>query len=277
MLPEKMKFEYIVRDLDIDKAAFLRELANTQPPSKKYVILFTARSGSTWLTDVLSKTKVLGSPEEFINPDFVLGVARSLNAKEPAPFLELLKCRKRSPNGVFGMEARHVDIELLGEEIFFKIFGPGTVFFNLWRENIVAQAVSLYRAVNSGRYHSTDAAVPGVPPYDADQINKWLVHLQLQENANINILRKRGIIFDNLRYETMVKNREATLELFFSRLNINNKSETINALVANELQKVGDYWNEETEQRFRAERAESIAKFEASRLVRELSPKDISV
>ncbi|SHE46748.1 Stf0 sulphotransferase [Acidocella aminolytica 101 = DSM 11237] len=175
------------------------------------------------------------------------------------------------------MEARHVDIELLGEEIFFKIFGPGTVFFNLWRENIVAQAVSLYRAVNSGRYHSTDAAVPGVPPYDADQINKWLVHLQLQENANINILRKRGIIFDNLRYETMVKNREATLELFFSRLNINNKSETINALVANELQKVGDYWNEETEQRFRAERAESIAKFEASRLVRELSPKDISV
>ncbi|MBU6426182.1 MAG: hypothetical protein KGQ69_07595, partial [Rhodospirillales bacterium] len=204
-----------VRNLIVDKGAFIRELAATEPPSHKYVIMFTARSGSTWLTNVLSSTKLLGTPEEFINPDFVLGVARSLNAKEAAPFLELLKCRRKSPNGVFGIEARHVDIELLGEEAFFKTFGAETIFFNLWRENIIAQAISLYRAVNSGRYHSTDNAVSSVPPYDADQIDKWLVHLHLQENANIKILRKRGIAFDNLRYETIVKNRDATIAHFF--------------------------------------------------------------
>ena len=90
--------------------------------------MFTARSGSTWLTNVLSGTKLLGSPEEFINPDFVLDVARSLNAKEAIPFLELLRCRRKSPNGVFGIEARHVDIELIGEEAFFKIFGSEAIF-----------------------------------------------------------------------------------------------------------------------------------------------------
>ncbi len=277
MLPEHMKFENIVRDLNVDKDAFLRELADTQPPRQKYVIMFTARSGSTWLTNVLSGTKLLGSPEEFINPDFVLGVARSLNAKEAAPFLEMLQCRRKSPNGVFGMEARHIDIELLGEEVFFRTFGAETVFFNLWRENIIAQAISLYRAVNSGRYHSTDNAVSGVPPYDADQINRWLVHLHLQENANINLLRKRGILFDNLRYETMVKKREATIELFFNRLGSKSSQEVCESSVVDELQKVGDQWNEETEQRFRIERAESIAEFEASRLVRKLSPEDIAI
>ncbi|MGE4481626.1 MAG: Stf0 family sulfotransferase [Acidocella sp.] len=266
-----------MRDLSVDKGAFIRELAATNPPSRKYIIMFTARSGSTWLTNVLSGTKLLGTPEEFINPDFVLGVARSLNTKEPAPFLELLQCRRKSPNGVFGMEVRHIDIELFGEDVFFKTFGENTVFFNLWRENIVAQAVSLYRAVSSGRYHSTDNAAPTVPPYDADHINRWLMHLHLQENANIKLLGKRGIIFDNLRYETMVKNRETTLELFFDRLGLKDQQKEIETLIATELQKVGDCWNDETEQRFRAERASSIAEFEDSRLVRKLPPKDIAI
>lgn len=277
MLPENLKFANIVRDLDVDKAAFLRELADNPSPAHKYVITFTARSGSTWLTAVLAATKLLGNPEEYINPDFVLGVARALNAKEAGGFLALLQCRRKTPNGVFGMEARHIDIELLGETEFFRAFGPDTVYFNLWRENIIAQAVSLYRAVSSGRYHSTEGGAPAMPPYDAEQITKWLVHLHLQENANIKLLRKRGLTFSNLRYETMVKKRQAVVRHFFDRLGLGDVQGLPEPPAADELQKIGDHWNDEVEQRYRAEQAEAVARFEATRLVREFKEEDIAV
>ena len=103
------------------------------------------------------------------------------------------------------------------------------------------------------------------------------MHLHLQENANIKLLHKRAIHFSNLRYETMVKNRDATVAHFFNRLGITRTLETNDSPVVDELQKVGDQWNEETERRFRTERSESVAEFEASRLIHQLRPEDIAI
>ncbi len=277
MLPENLKFANIVHDLTVDKAAFLRALADNPPPAHKYVITFTARSGSTWLTAVLAATRQLGNPEEYINPDFVRDVARGLNANEARAFLSILQCCNKTQNGVFGMEARHIDIELLGETEFFSSFNEATVYFNLWRENIVAQAVSLYRAVSSGRYHSTENGAPSTPLYDAEKITEWLAHIHAQENDNIKLLRTWGRTFSNLRYETMVKNRQAVVQHFFDRLGLGDVQKLPEPPASDEIQKIGDHWNVEVEQRYRAEQAEAIARFESTRLVREFKEEDIAV
>jgi hypothetical protein len=69
------RFDNIVRDLTVDDARRAAEMQRLSPADKCYRIFFTARSGSSWLTSVLSATNRLGFPEEFLNPNFVRSVA----------------------------------------------------------------------------------------------------------------------------------------------------------------------------------------------------------
>ncbi len=270
---DDMRFENILRDIVVNENAFRHELENSSPSTRDYVVFFVARSGSSWLTTLLSGTDLLGNPEEYINPEFVRDVAVSLNSREQGPFLNMLKRRRKSKNGVFGIEVREVDVSLFGEESFFQEFGPGTCFFNLWRENIVAQAISLYRAVASGRFHSNDGNDKASPPsYDAPAIQHWLRHLVATENANLSLLYRRRLSFQSLCYETMVKDRLGTLKLFMERLGVAADPHQFAAPAQGELQKIADIWSEEAEQRFRAENVAYLQDMEASRLIRQPNP-----
>jgi LPS sulfotransferase NodH len=264
-----LNFLNIVKDLEINEAAWLWDEMKLTMPEKLYVIIFTARSGSSWLTNVLSETRQLGFPEEYINPNFVRGVAGAVNATVPEKFLGGLQRRRKSPNGVFGIEAREVDVKLFGADSFFRAFGNGTVFFNLWRENLVAQAVSLFRAVETQHFHAKQGEETAQPPgYNAEAVGKWLIHLASQENANVNMLAQRRLPFINLCYEQMVANREQTLRLFARALGIELTAETLAAKAKEPLRKIGDDWNDDTERRFRTEAEAMVAKIEADRQIK---------
>jgi LPS sulfotransferase NodH len=268
---EEMRFVHIVRDLAVDDYGFRHAMEVNAPAERSYVIVFTARSGSTWLTKLLSSTGVLGYPEEYINPDFVRDVAKFLNCREPAGFLESLKRRRKTTNGIFGIEAREVDIRLFGENEFFQAFRPDTIFFNLWRQNIVAQAISLYRAVATQRFHSNDETGSRPPPdYDAAAIQNWLSHVAAEENDNLEMLRRHHLDFRNLCYETIVADRNATLRFFTAIMGLDIDASEFLAPGKDELQKIGDDWNLEAERQFRAEHAGFLNRIEAGRLVRKL-------
>ncbi|WP_298286483.1 Stf0 family sulfotransferase [Acidocella sp.] len=263
---ETQRFGALVEGLEVCEADYFANTAGTAPPVRAYVIFFSARSGSTWLTSVLSATERLGFPDEYLNPAFIREVAEFLNATEPGRFLEALRRRRQTENGVFGMETRAVDVGLFGEAAFFAAFGPETVFFYLWRENIVAQAISLYRAVATGRYHSTDEAGAAAPDYDDEAILEWMAHLAEQENDNLRMLRRHGRAFEVLRYETMVRDREGTVAGIGRALGV---SAEIGARPEpGEMRKIGDEWNAAAERRLRAERGAEIARIEAGRLAR---------
>ncbi|HTC09285.1 MAG TPA: hypothetical protein VK726_10960 [Acetobacteraceae bacterium] len=74
------------------------------------------------------------------------------------------------------MELRAIDVAPFGDGEFFAAFDADPVAFTLWRDNIVAQRISLYRAVATQRHHSTDALRPP-PAYDAAQITEWMRHI----------------------------------------------------------------------------------------------------
>jgi LPS sulfotransferase NodH len=266
---DSLRFDHLVRDLEVDEMAFAREIQLSQPPSRTYVIVFTPRSGSSWLTNILAATGQLGDPQEFINPDFVRDVAKSVNARAPAALLQILQRRLKSSNGVFGMEVRAVDVMLLGEPVFLQNFGPATIFFNLWRENIVAQAISLYRAIATQRFHSSDAAGSTQPPaYDGAKIQNWLSHIADTETSNLAMLRRIRRSFITISYEEIVKDRDRTLKFFADTLRVTLSGATRPA--SGELTKIADDWNDAAEQRFRAEYADWLAGIEALREMKSL-------
>jgi LPS sulfotransferase NodH len=264
---EHMRFENVVRDLAVDDAARLAEAQRLSLAEHCYLIFFSARSGSSWLTSLLSATKRLGFPEEYLNPEFVRSVAGALNARTPATVLDMLRRRKRTPNGIFGMEVRAVDITLFDEALFFETFGPQTIIFNLWRDNIVSQGISLYRAVSTGHYHSTDAGPPTRPPYDADGIKRWITHLLNTENTNLEMLAKWGRPARFLRYEDIMRDPETTLRQFAEALEVDLSVDAL-GIAGPQHEKIGDDWNRDTETRFRHEEAGLVADVESRRLIR---------
>lgn len=266
---DALRFGNIVRDLQVDEAAFRRNIKCLAPAERTYVIFFTARSGSSWLTSALSATDQLGYPEEYLNPEFVRDVARSQNARDPAGLLQMLMRTRKSPNGVFGIEVRHIDVELLNEDVFFGTFDAKTIFFNLWRGNIIAQGISLFRAVATQRYHSNSNGGTEVPPaYDAEAIARWIHHVASTENANIRMLERHGCPAIMLQYEDIIGDSAAAVALFARALNISLSLPEPGISSPEELTKIGDGWNVEVEQRFRRERVEFIAVIEAQRLLR---------
>ena len=79
-------FAALVQGLVVDEAAFRRDMAQLVPADRCYVVLFTARSGSTWLTSVLSATQKLGYPEEHLNHAWVRNTAQAQDSCDPGLF-----------------------------------------------------------------------------------------------------------------------------------------------------------------------------------------------
>ncbi len=261
-------FERLTRDIAVDEAGCAYFERTLPPAQRRYVVFFTPRSGSTWLTEVLASTGRLGSPEEFINPDFVPDIARFLNAKEPGRYLDALLRRRKSPNGVFGMEAMASFVDFIGFDCFCRFFQAEAVFFHLWRENLVAQAVSLYRAVETGHFHSNGGTRALRPGYDADGLERWMSHIAGIENDNVRMLRRLGVPARLLCYEDLVGDRRRVAELFAHALAVPFAAGAFDAAGAGDLVKIGDDWNLESEARFRRERPAVVRRFEAGRLIK---------
>ena len=63
-------------------------------PINEYTVCITPRSGSSWLTEILSKTKILGSPEEWLNPGNLPGIIQ--NRYPCLDVIEYFDCIKRT-------------------------------------------------------------------------------------------------------------------------------------------------------------------------------------
>jgi LPS sulfotransferase NodH len=261
------RFANLVKGLEVDKGAFTSEMREKISAHTNYVILFTARSGSTWLTSILSATRLLGYPREYINPAFVRGIATATNSRDASGIIAILRRRRKTRNGVFGIEITSPQLQLYGEEEFFKGFEQPPIFFFLWRDNIVAQGISLYRAVNTKRFHSSDPPTPP-PSYDVEEIARWIRQVAHVENRNCLLLRRRGIRPRWIRYEDIILSRSKTINLFAKVLDVRILPRRWKNASPQELQKIGDGWNHDAEERFRADQPDFIATIEENRRVK---------
>src|ERR1700722_2503668 len=139
---DELRFSNIVKDLVVDPRIAARAIGTSRAADGCFLVFFTPRSGSSWLTKIVSATNSLGYLEEYINPEFMLDTAARMHSTYQATLLAMLKRWAKTDNGIFSMEVRAIDIELFDEAEFFAAFGAGTVIFFLWRDNIVAQGIS---------------------------------------------------------------------------------------------------------------------------------------
>lgn len=153
-----------------------------------YIICYAPRSGSTHLISLLQHTNILGKPSDFLNLDYVnletdaeqlyratggrdIGSACKLQAvRSVEDFLQSVAAATRTPNGVFGLKADLYQSSMLMRR---GLFGDARIswkYIYLTREDVLMQAISYYRAIQTGKWSSISSAEPRDCEFDEDGI-----------------------------------------------------------------------------------------------------------
>jgi LPS sulfotransferase NodH len=188
----------------------LEKLRRMPKAQKQLVIYFTPRSGSSWLTEVLSQTNRIGRANEVFNPGFIPNIAQACNATSLADYIDLVQ-RRLNTHGVFSFEITWHQLK--------AVFGNGDAFMEnfgtarpawLIRQDIVAQAVSLAKMVTTKVAHSTAAdaeqrqQADSTFTYDPALIRRWLLHILVAERGTETHFTEHGIKPLRLSYEGMM-------------------------------------------------------------------------
>lgn len=200
------------RPQDVDRERFERDM--TRPfPDKQYVMYFTPRSGSSWVTDIAQKTQRLSVPGEVFNPNFLPQMTQVCNATNMDEYCESLK-RRRNTDGVFGFQITYHQLAAVfrNEKDFLSRF-PGPLCFWLIRKDIVLQAVSLWKMQETQIAHAPQTTPEEIAErevllrYEGPAIRHWLMHIHNAELATEKMFARAGLRPLRMSYE---RNAEMT-------------------------------------------------------------------
>ena len=174
------------RDLTADPQRFAQDQLLPRA-ERSYGIMFTPRSGSSYLAEVLAQTGQLGQPGEVFNPDFVPKIATAYNASNVAQYCAMLWI-KRQKYGLIGFEITPDQMLACfsSERHFMTLCVPGHWLW-LIREDIVAQAVSSSRMIQTRIAHDRSAGLAELASadknfvYDAPTIRRRIATLRWRE------------------------------------------------------------------------------------------------
>jgi LPS sulfotransferase NodH len=234
---------------------------------RSYAILIMPRSGSTMLARTLLVSGLFGDPDEWFNYDPV-SVAANYGAEGPGntlySYVSHIQRTTSGANGVFGVQFSFEQLAFLKALVpLSHVVGPRACWFFLRRRNLVAQAISAWKATASGRYHSYQEALAEAP-YDADSIAQHARDLVKWERASFELFRKLGLRPIELYYEDVVDEGFAIAQ-FRNALQIYDAETDKPARETYPITKIATSENLRWEESFRSDRADILAGLESER------------
>jgi LPS sulfotransferase NodH len=210
------------KDIVIDPV--LRAKNRARPmPDRRYIIHFTPRSGSSWLTEVLAAARTLGRPNEWFNPSFIPNIANVVQAQTLDDYVHAVQ-RQGATCSLFGAEVTaHQALAVFGTYSSFHHYFADARDFWLIRKDIVLQAVSLYKMVSTGVSHRPSVSLETVQTsdirfeYDVREIEHWVRHIWVAEIENERYFNDHGRTPVRLCYEILTRHSAMQVQNFFAK------------------------------------------------------------
>jgi LPS sulfotransferase NodH len=178
-----------------------------------YFIAMTARSGSTMLCSLIEKLGYCGIPDEYLNPR---GPFQENHSKYGGAsfkeYLENIYNHVNSNCNMLGIKTAFLDF-YPAANYFSEEFNEFSKFIYLTRNNLYAQAVSLWSAEKSKLWHSFDGTRSTISSsqYNYDEISmclKQLINERVKWEAYFSLY---GIIPHRMTYEDLCSNQDSAL------------------------------------------------------------------
>lgn len=174
-------------------------------PRLGYFICSTPRCGSSLLCEALCLSGVAGVPTEYFDENTKAGFISAWCIDE-VDYLPNLLIRKTTPNGVFGCKAHfHQYHDRFGTDRF-PTFCKNMKYIWLSRRDIVRQAISYSKAVQTNQWASTHTCQNPKPTFDYDQIEKYRQQIEYEERMWNRFFVSHGIEPFHIHYEDFCDN-----------------------------------------------------------------------
>lgn len=209
-------------------------------------------------------------PDEFLNQDTNSEVVRRFATRTELNYLNAIETETATPNGVFSMELIWGHVELAEPDLLG--YYQDASFVYLRRKDILAQAISLLLATETGVFHNPSGASvssssqrPQVlvsPEKTFAAIRRWWGHLLNYECLTEVQFAIRGINPLRLYYEEITENPVDAVNRVLDHCNIDRQEA---AAPTSSYSPVRGEVNAELSRMFQASQAEFIRKMEAFR------------
>ena len=228
VLPVHSLFENLIIDENVH-----RRLIDIEDTEVVYIIAITPRSGSSYLASVMRKSKLMGTPGEFLPPVFMKNILQKIPARCPDEYLRNVLRKTQTKNKVSGLKTSWFQFQQ-----FLSALNDQTVFYKfkyiyLYRRDIVQQAVSLYKATESNMFHTniehssdTLQKVKNLE-YSYEKIKKWKKHIEQGELEWQNFFLANNIYPLRISYEEIDSNIDLCINSISTYLGVNNFNDNI--------------------------------------------------
>ncbi len=205
----------ILKNIEID----LNMEGYKAPYEEAYLIAITPRSGSTMLCDLLTQTNLMGKPNEYLNPDYINDRINKYSDKKSLAemFTKTIEYGMNNKK-MFGIKASYYQVEPFIEKKIFNILLPNIKVINLFRRNILKQAISLYIAAETKFFHTGDneekrSELLNNLKFDKNKIFNRISEIYQEELGWISYLDNNSYSYLKLFYEDNIKDMNKIIKM----------------------------------------------------------------
>ncbi|MBE7199638.1 MAG: hypothetical protein INR70_17795 [Parafilimonas terrae] len=174
------------------------------PSRTGYAVCTLIRSGSTWLAELLDSTGVLGHPAEYFSTRFRQRLDTPDYPSDPADQVDYVLRHGTTPNGVYGFKIYPLQLEGLLQRVRWTERFPALKFVHWRRRDVLGQALSRTRAVQTQRWRASFSGVRE-PAYDGEAILESITWLAAQEARWELFFARNGLEPLRLVYEDALR------------------------------------------------------------------------
>lgn len=246
---------------DVDASELFDSSKAWPPLDGVLIILFTSRSGSTYLSEEIERRYATGKIRESFNLPNLRNRSRRHGSDSPAVILRRTIRRFRG-KGWFAAKAGRPGLVIAEQSGFFDRYIDRTSFILLLRRDIVAQAVSVQKAHITARYHSrrSEETPAKESDYSYENIKHSMEVISRGVARLIAFAREAGQPLRTLVYEQFAAGEFGAVEKICDEFGIPRRTSA--KFKPRQIEKIGNELNIRWCARFRAEMDD-----EASRLV----------
>ncbi len=210
------------------------------------VLLITPRSGSTHLCELMASTRQLGVPFEYAHWPYIRasGFARDRGVKSLQEYMRHVINECSSDSGIFSMKG---DLYHFVPLIRAGLIRPGlkkVTFVYLTRRDLLAQATSLFRAVQTGRWSSLHQA-SGSVGFDAQDIIERVNYLAVMMARWETLFALLNIHPLRVSYEDVLSNAPGVVQQLGSVVGVSIAPDGLQSPLCRLRDEASAQWEEE--------------------------------
>lgn len=179
-------------------------------PRIRYAVLCGSRTGSTHFCDLLHSTNRLGNPQEYFNPSKIYEYMKAFSCYDHQDYVNKIYWNTKKENDCIGIKIQNDANQQLVLAQGYGYTQIITHWIYLYREDVLKQAISRFKAYQTGKWVIDEHKVNTELFYDRNWISNIIKDIEHQRELDLRFLADKPHIEINYEHD-VIESPESTV------------------------------------------------------------------